>query len=90
MNPKASAPVLAFTKALRSFQTGGIAYADFIAQTHVHLAAGAPAAALLEILERRETVEPLPGYVHDALVGTERLRCRSPPNPSNPNWLAFV
>jgi hypothetical protein len=69
MNPKTSAPELAFAKAIRSFQTGGIAYPDFIARIHMHLAAGASASALLETLERREIVEPLPGYVRDAVIG---------------------
>jgi formylglycine-generating enzyme required for sulfatase activity len=81
MNPKPSTPELAFSKALRSFQTGGIAYTDFIAQVRVHLAAGASASALLDILKRREIVESLPDYAHDAVVG---LLQALPPQPAAP------
>jgi hypothetical protein len=69
MDPKTSTPELAFAKALRSYQTGGITFTDFLAQVSLQLAAGASPAKLLEILQHREFLEPLPGSAHDAVVG---------------------
>ena len=67
---------IAFAKALRSFQTGGIAYTDFLGSVRRQLDAGAAASDLLDILRRREAVESLPRHAHEALI--ELLENREP------------
>ena len=58
----------AFAKALRSFQTGGLTYGDFLARVQQQLDAGAQPAELLEIVQRREAVEPLAPETRHALL----------------------
>lgn len=57
-----------FANALRSFQTGGFTYIDFLAHVSDQLDAGAQATELARILRRRELIEPLPDRVHEALM----------------------
>jgi hypothetical protein len=78
MGAETSAPGPSFAKVLRSFQTGGITYNDFLSLINQQLAAGAWPAELLEILRRRQLIEPLPDYAHDAVT---RLLNRPPPEP---------
>src|SRR5450755_859489 len=62
MGPKTSSPASAFAKALRSFETGGFTYNDFLAELKRLLATGASPTELLAVLRRREFIEPLPDY----------------------------
>jgi sulfatase modifying factor 1 len=57
-----------FAKVLRSYQTGGITYSDFLGHVNRYLAAGESSAELLEVLRRRQLIEPLPDFAHDALA----------------------
>jgi formylglycine-generating enzyme required for sulfatase activity len=91
MKPSMSAPGAAFAKVLRTFQTGGIAYGDFLAQVKQQLAAGASPAELLDILLRREVVEPLPVYAHEAVAGLlNELQLKSTGNSARPFERAIV
>ena len=82
MEPKAALPAAAFSKVLRSFQTGGVSYNEFLTQVDQQLAAGASPTDMLEILRRRESVEPLPAYAHTALFGLLSNRKTDPVSPS--------
>jgi formylglycine-generating enzyme required for sulfatase activity len=63
-----SSPVLTFEKVLRAYGTGGFTYADVMAQLERLLAIGASPAEMLEILRRRERIEPFPEYAHVEVV----------------------
>jgi formylglycine-generating enzyme required for sulfatase activity len=63
-----SSPVLTFEKVLRAYGTGGFTYADLVAQLERLLAIGASPAEMLEILRRRERIEPFPEYAHVEVV----------------------
>ncbi len=87
---------MAFARVLRSFQTGGVSYNDFLTQVDQQLSAGASPTDMLEILRRRESVEPLPAYAHTALFGLLSNRPQTadtePPavKPSAPPELSIV
>ncbi len=68
MDAKISKQGASLAKALRSFQTGGFNYEDLLEHANRQLTAGASRTELLEILRRRQLVEPLPDDVHDAVV----------------------
>jgi formylglycine-generating enzyme len=63
-----SSPVLTFEKVLRAYGTGGFTYADLMAQLERLLAIGASPTEMLEILRRRERIEPFPEYAHVEVV----------------------
>ncbi len=65
---KISASGSSFAKVLRSYQTGGITYSDFLGHVNRYLAAGESPEELLEVLRRRQLIEPLPDFVHDAVA----------------------
>jgi formylglycine-generating enzyme len=69
MAAKTSSPGSAFTKVLRSFETGGFTYRDVVAELKRLLKAGASPTELSEILRRREFVEPLPVDAHKEVLG---------------------
>jgi formylglycine-generating enzyme required for sulfatase activity len=68
MRSSSSSPVLTFEKVLRAYGTGGFTYTDLVAQLERLLAVGASPAAMLEILRRRERIEPFPEYAHVEVV----------------------
>lgn len=57
-----------FAKALRSYQTGGITYSDFLGHVNRYLEAGQSPVELLEVLRRRQLIEPLPDFAYDAVA----------------------
>src|SRR6266478_4331887 len=61
---KTSSPASVFEKLLRAFETGGFTYTQVLAELKLLLAAGASPTELLEVLRRRELIEPLPEYAH--------------------------
>jgi len=63
-----SSPVSTFEKVLRAYGTGGFTYADVVAQLERLIAIGASPTAMLEILRRRERIEPFPEYAHVEVV----------------------
>jgi len=63
-----SSPVSTFEKVLRAYGTGGFTYADVVAQLERLIAIGASPAEMLEILRRRERIEPFPEYAHVEVV----------------------
>jgi formylglycine-generating enzyme required for sulfatase activity len=69
MRPRTSTPVSVFQKVLRAFETGGFTFSEVRAQLTRLLATGASPTELLEILRRRESIEPLPEYAHIEMVG---------------------
>jgi formylglycine-generating enzyme required for sulfatase activity len=69
MRPRTSTPVTVFEKVLRAFETGGFTFSEVRAQLTRLLATGASPTELLEILRRRESIEPLPEYAHIEMVG---------------------
>jgi formylglycine-generating enzyme len=69
MRPRTSTPVSVFEKVLRAFETGGFTFSEVRAQLTRLLATGASPTELLEILRRRESIEPLPEYAHIEMVG---------------------
>jgi formylglycine-generating enzyme required for sulfatase activity len=69
MRPRISTPVSVFEKVLRAFETGGFTFSEVRAQLTRLLATGAAPTELLEILHRRESIEPLPEYAHIEMVG---------------------
>jgi formylglycine-generating enzyme required for sulfatase activity len=68
MRSNSSSPVLTFEKVLRAYGTGGFTYTEVVAQLERLLAVGASPAAMLEILRRRERIEPFPEYAHVEVV----------------------
>jgi formylglycine-generating enzyme len=62
MSPKVSSLPSVFEKVLRGFDTGGFTYSDVEAELKELLATGASPTELLEILQRRELIAPLPEY----------------------------
>jgi hypothetical protein len=64
MGPKISPAAAVFAKVLRAFETGGFTCPDVLAEVELLLATGASPTELLEILRRRELVEPLPESAH--------------------------
>jgi hypothetical protein len=62
MTPKVSSLPSVFEKVLRGFDTGGFTYSDVEAELKELLATGASPTELLEILQRRELIAPLPDY----------------------------
>src|ERR1022692_2140389 len=60
MGAKTSSPAWVFEKVLRAFETGDFTYADVLAHLRRLLATGASPTELLEILRRRQWIEPLP------------------------------
>src|ERR1700688_4816316 len=68
MASKSSSPASAFTKALRSFETGGFTSRDVVIELKRLLKAGASPTELAEILRRREFVEPLPVDAHKEVL----------------------
>jgi sulfatase modifying factor 1 len=69
MAARTSSPASAFSKVLRSFETGGFTYPDVVAELKRLLKAGASPTELSEILRRREFVEPLPVDAHKGVLG---------------------
>src|SRR3984957_13633155 len=69
MASKSSSPASAFTKVLRSFETGGFTSRDVVSELKRLLKAGASPNELSEILRRREFVEPLPVDAHKEVLG---------------------
>jgi sulfatase modifying factor 1 len=69
MAAKTSSPASAFTKVLRSFETGGFTCLDVVTELKRLLKAGASPTELQEILRRREFVEPLPVDAHKEVLG---------------------
>src|ERR1700716_2704739 len=69
MAAKTSSPGSAFTKVLRSFETGGFTYRDVVAELKRLLKAGASPTEMSEILRRREFIEPLPVDAHREVLG---------------------
>jgi formylglycine-generating enzyme required for sulfatase activity len=69
MRPRISTPVSVFEKVLRAFETGGFTFSEVRAQLTRLLATGASPTELLEILRRRESIEPLPEYAHIEMLG---------------------
>jgi formylglycine-generating enzyme required for sulfatase activity len=69
MRPRTSTPVSVFEKVLRAFETGGFTFSEVRAQLMRLLAIGASPMELLEILRRRQSIEPLPEYAHIEMVG---------------------
>src|ERR1700688_3647072 len=69
MASKSSSPASAFTKALRSFETGGFTSRDVVIELKRLLKAGASPTEMSEILRRREFVEPLPVDAHKEVLG---------------------
>ncbi len=69
MASKSSSPASAFTKVLRSFETGGFTSRDVVIELKRLLKAGASPNELSEILRRREFVEPLPVDAHEEVLG---------------------
>jgi chromosome segregation ATPase len=67
MGAKTSSPAWEFEKVLRAFETGDFTYADVLAHLRRLLATGASPTELLEILRRRELIEPLPESAHGVL-----------------------
>jgi formylglycine-generating enzyme required for sulfatase activity len=65
---RSTSPVLTFEKVLRAYGTGGFTYTEVVAQLERLLAVGASPAAMLEILRRRERIEPFPEYAHVEVV----------------------
>ncbi len=64
MGAKTSPAAAVFAKVLRAFETGGFTCPDVLAEVELLLATGASPTELLEILRRRELIEPLPQYAH--------------------------
>ena len=58
-----------FEKVLRAFETGGLAAPDVLVQLRRLLATGASPSELLEILRRRQSIEPLPEDAHQQILG---------------------
>jgi formylglycine-generating enzyme required for sulfatase activity len=69
MAAKTSSPASAFSKVLRSFETGGFTYLDVVAELKRLLKAGASPTEMSEILRRREFVEPLPVDARKEVLG---------------------
>ena len=61
---KSSSPATVFAKALRSFETGGLNYSDFLAEIRELLRTGASPTELRESLRARESIEPLSDTAH--------------------------
>ena len=66
---KISSPASVFEKLLRAFETGGFTYTQVLAELKRLLATGASPTELLEVLRRRELIEPLPEYAHVEVIG---------------------
>jgi formylglycine-generating enzyme len=69
MASKPSSAALVFEKVLREFEAGGFTYSDVLGQLKRLLAIGESPTELLDILQRRELVEPLPAYAHAEFLG---------------------
>ena len=67
--PQTSSPASVFEKLLRAFATGGFTYTDFLAELKPLLATCASPTELLETLQRRELIEPLPEHAHAEVLG---------------------
>ena len=67
--PQTSSPASVFEKLLRAFATGGFTYTDFLAELNPLLATCASPTELLETLQRRELIEPLPEHAHAEVLG---------------------
>lgn len=63
---------ISFARLLRAFQTGGVCYEDLLTQLDQYLMQGAMRTELLDMLRRRESVEPLADGVY--LAVWSRLR----------------
>src|SRR5450631_1937629 len=61
---KVSSPSVVFEKVLRSFETGGLTYAYVLTELKRLLEAHASPTGLLEVLGRRQLIEPLPQDVY--------------------------
>ena len=64
MGIKISPAAAVFAKVLRAFETGGFTCADVLAEVELLLASGASPTELMEVLRRRELVEPLSESAH--------------------------
>ena len=85
MESKISTTGSAFAKALRSIESGGVEYEDFVSQVDELLDAGASPDELLRILERRDAVEGLPAHAREAVFRLmEDLRAQSAGEDSVP------
>lgn len=69
MAANTSSPATAFTKVLRSFETGGFTDRDVVDELKRLLKTGASPVELSEILRRREFVEPLPIDARKEVLG---------------------
>jgi formylglycine-generating enzyme len=69
MAVKSSPPALAFAKALRSLETGGLTYSDVLAEIKELLAAGASPTELREVLLGRDLIEPLSAQARVEILG---------------------
>ncbi|HWJ35347.1 MAG TPA: SUMF1/EgtB/PvdO family nonheme iron enzyme [Steroidobacteraceae bacterium] len=69
MSSKTTSPASVFETVLRAFETGDLAYTEVLAQLKRVLATGVSPTELLEILRRRELIEPLPKYAHVQVLG---------------------
>ena len=64
MDTRVSPQISLFEKVLRAFDTGGFTYTDLLEELKRLLSKGASPTDLMEILRRRELIEPLPDYAH--------------------------
>ena len=92
---KAQGPEHIFDRALRSYQTGGITLDDLLGQIDDLLASGTSSGELLELLWRREQVEPLAVDVYSAVHAQIMARMTaaaadSPPESSMPVEAATI
>src|SRR3984893_9537329 len=67
--PQTASSAAVFDKVLRAFETGGFTYADTLEELKLLLATGASPTELLDILRRRELIEPLPEYARAEVLG---------------------
>jgi formylglycine-generating enzyme len=90
MNSTPSAAASMFEKALRAFETHGIAYSDVLAQLRRQLAGGAEPKELLAVLRRRDSTERLPEYarIEALLLEAERSAEQNPDPDSAPDQTA--
>jgi formylglycine-generating enzyme required for sulfatase activity len=84
MAHKTSSLGVAFEKALRAYEIGSIGFDDLLTQVDAQMVAGASASELLEILWRREQVEPLPMHEHVELLARIR-QAQQHPTPAPPS-----
>jgi formylglycine-generating enzyme required for sulfatase activity len=82
MSPKVSSLPSVFEKVLRGFDTGGFTYSDVEAELKELLATGASPTELLEILQRRELIAPLPDYARAKVLDLLNEAIEAAPEPA--------